>query len=68
MEATKIDEGITRVIAKAHERVPSILTEQRKVLDDLAHLLAEKETVLGDELRQIPAEYKSGKTTVTGLR
>ena len=59
--ATQIDEEITRVMAEAHQRVRSILSEHRKVLDDLAHLLTEKEIVQGEELRKMLAEYPSGK-------
>jgi ATP-dependent Zn protease len=33
--------------------VQNILSERRKVLDSLAHLLSEKEIVQGDELRQM---------------
>jgi cell division protease FtsH len=47
---------------QAQERVRNILSERRKVLDDLAHLLAEKEIVQGEELRKMLAEYAPGKT------
>ena len=33
----------------------------RKVLDDLAHLLSEKEMVQGEELRKMLSEYGLGK-------
>jgi cell division protease FtsH len=59
--ATQIDEEITRVMEQAQERVRSILSERRKVLDDLAHLLTEKEIVQGEELRKMLAEYVPGK-------
>ncbi len=52
-KATQIDEEISRVMAKAHERVRKILSERREVLDDLAHLLAEQEMVQGEELRKM---------------
>ena len=59
-KATQIDEEISRVIEKAHERVRKILSEQRKVLDDLAHLLSQEEMVQGETLRKMlgktPAE------------
>jgi cell division protease FtsH len=60
--ATQIDEEISRVMEQAQERVKSILSERRKVLDDLAHLLTEKEIVQGEELRKMLAEYAPGKT------
>ena len=59
--ATQIDEEITRVMEQAQERVRSILSERRKVLDDLAPLLTEKEIVQGEELRKMLAEYVPGK-------
>ena len=55
-KATEIDEEISRMIAEAHERVRKILGERRKVLDDLAHLLSQKEIVQGEELRKMLSE------------
>jgi cell division protease FtsH len=52
-KATQIDEEISRVIEKAHERVRKILSEQRKVLNDLAHLLSQEEMVEGETLRKM---------------
>jgi cell division protease FtsH len=52
-KATEIDEEISRVMEETHQRVRTILSERRKVLDDLAHLLSEKEIVQGEELRQM---------------
>jgi len=49
----RLNEEISRVIEKAHERVRKILLERRKVLDDLAHLLSQKEIVQGQELREM---------------
>jgi cell division protease FtsH len=55
--ATQIDEEISSVMEKAQERARNILTERRKVLDDLARLLTEKEMVQGEELRKMLSEY-----------
>ena len=52
----QIDEEISRVIEEAHQRVRKILSERRNVLDDLAHLLSEKEIVQGEELRKMLSE------------
>ena len=46
------------MIEAAHERVRKILSEKRSVLDELAHLLSEKESVQGDELRKMLSESK----------
>ena len=59
-KATQIDEEISRVIEKAHERVRKILSERRKVLDDLAHLLSQKEIVQGQELREMMSKSTPG--------
>ncbi len=50
-KATQIDAEITRFVDEAHQRVRKILSERRTVLDDLAKLLSEKESVQGEELR-----------------
>jgi len=47
------------MIEEAHKRVLEILTERRKVLDDLAHLLTEKEMVQGEELRKMLSAFTS---------
>jgi len=38
-KAAQIDAEIARFIDEAHQRVKKILSERRKVLDELAHLL-----------------------------
>ncbi len=62
-KATQIDEEISRVIDKAHERVQKILLDRRKVLDDLAHLLSQKEIVQGEELRKMLSKSTPGMAT-----
>ncbi len=57
-KATQIDEEISAVMELAHQRVRNILSERRKVLDELAHLLSEKEIVQGQELRDMLAGSK----------
>jgi cell division protease FtsH len=57
--ATQIDEEISRVMQEAEERVRSILSGRRKVLDDLARLLSQKEMVQGEELRKMLSESES---------
>jgi cell division protease FtsH len=52
-KAAQIDDEVTRVIEEAHQRVRKILSERRKVLDELARLLSEKEVVQGLELRKM---------------
>jgi len=59
-KAAQIDEEVTRFVEEAHQRVRKILSERRTVLDDLAHLLSEKESVQGEELRQMLSAASSG--------
>jgi cell division protease FtsH len=54
-KAAQIDEEITRFVDDAHQRVRDILSKRRSVLDDLAGLLSQKESVQGDELREMLA-------------
>jgi cell division protease FtsH len=55
-KAAQIDEEIARFVEEAHQRVRKILTERRIVLDRLARLLSEKESIQGEELRQMLSE------------
>jgi cell division protease FtsH len=59
-KAAQIDEEVARFVEEAHKRVREILSERRTVLDDLAHLLSEKESVQGEELRKMLSESKPG--------
>ncbi|HXH10605.1 MAG TPA: ATP-dependent zinc metalloprotease FtsH [Alphaproteobacteria bacterium] len=51
--ARVIDSEVRALIAEAHERARKILEAQRRTLETLAHLLLEKETIEGDELRAL---------------
>jgi cell division protease FtsH len=64
-KSAQIDEEITRFIADTHQRVKKILSERRKVLDELAHLLSEKESVQGEELRNMLSESKREMVNLT---
>ena len=52
-KAGQIDEEVARFVDEAHQRVRNILSERRKVLDDLAHRLSKEEVVLGEDLRKM---------------
>jgi cell division protease FtsH len=52
-KAGQIDEEISRVVEEAHQRVRGILSAHRNVLDDLAHLVSQKEIVQGEVLREM---------------
>ena len=61
--AARIDEEIARLIDEAHKRVHVILTERRKVLDDLARLLSKEEIVQGEELRKMLSSFTAEGAT-----
>ena len=54
-KAAQIDDEVSRIVEEAHQRVRRILSDRRTVLDDLARLLSQKESVQGEELRQMLA-------------
>ncbi len=58
-KAAEIDEEVSRVVEEAHQRVRAILAEKRKVLDDLARLLLEREMVQGEELRKMLSQPRA---------
>ena len=67
-KATQIDEEISRVIEKAHERVRGILSAHRNVLDELAHLLSQEEIVQGEETQKDAGQNPCGDFTgATGI-
>jgi cell division protease FtsH len=64
-KACEIDKEVARFVDEAHQRVRKILSERRSVLDDLAHLLLQKETVQGEELRKMLSESTPAMTTTS---
>jgi cell division protease FtsH len=61
-KAAQIDEEVGRVVEEAHQRVQGILSDRRQILDDLAHLLSQKEIVQGSELRKMLSASSPGET------
>jgi len=51
--AQRIDAEVMRIITDAHNEARRLLRERRDILDELSHRLLEKETVDGEELRQL---------------
>ena len=45
-----IDEEVHKIIEAAHERAVKLLTENRKVLDNMARVLVERETIYTEEV------------------
>ncbi len=54
--AAAIDEEIRNYVDQAYSRAKKVLTDNRHILDRLAEMLIEKETVEADELQNVLAE------------
>ena len=55
--ATRIDAQVRQLAEAGHQIARDIVQEHREVVDRLVDLLIEKETIDGEEFRQIVAEY-----------
>ncbi|MFN5515919.1 MAG: ATP-dependent zinc metalloprotease FtsH2 [Cyanobacteriota bacterium] len=55
--ATRIDAQVRELAEQGHQIARQIVREHREVVDRLVDLLIEKETIDGEEFRQIVAEY-----------
>jgi cell division protease FtsH len=51
--AAAIDEEVRKLVDAAYKRAKQVLTENRHILDQLAQLLMEKETVDAEELQEL---------------
>jgi cell division protease FtsH len=51
--AATIDEEVSQLVAEAYRRATEVLSANRAVLDELADLLVEKETVDAEELQEL---------------
>ncbi|MCH8507061.1 MAG: ATP-dependent zinc metalloprotease FtsH3 [Ectothiorhodospiraceae bacterium] len=51
--AAAIDEEVSKLVDEAYSRAKQVLTENRSVLDQLAHMLVERETVDAEELQEL---------------
>ena len=58
--AQQIDEEMAEMIAETHTEVRKILTEQRPMLEKLARILLEKESIDGEELKKFQDEVRAG--------
>ena len=55
--ASRIDGQVRLIVARCYEEAKQLMVENRVVIDRLVDLLIEKETIDGDEFREIVAEY-----------
>jgi cell division protease FtsH len=51
--AATIDEEVSQLVEEAYRRATAVLTENRSVLDELAEMLVERETVDAEELQEL---------------
>jgi cell division protease FtsH len=51
--AAAIDEEVSQLVADAYRRATDVLLANRAVLDELAEILVEKETVDAEELQEL---------------
>ena len=51
--AAKIDAEIRRLTAEAHERATKLLQENRSILDNMARVLVERETIYTEEVKML---------------
>ncbi|MBQ9114158.1 MAG: ATP-dependent zinc metalloprotease FtsH [Clostridia bacterium] len=58
--AAAIDAEVRRLVSEAHERAKKLLTENRSILDNMARVLVEKETIYNEEVSLLMkgASYK----------
>ena len=57
--AQQIDDEMLGMIEEMHRAVKKILTEQRQMLEKLARILLEKETIDGEELKKFQDEVRA---------
>jgi cell division protease FtsH len=55
--ASRIDMQIRSIIQHCHDETVQIIKDNRVVIDQLVDILIEKETISGEEFRNIVAEY-----------
>jgi cell division protease FtsH len=55
--ASRVDAQVRAIVDQCHQDACRIMRENRDCIDRLVDLLVEKETIDGDEFRQIVAEY-----------
>jgi len=55
--ATRIDDQVRTIIEEGHSIARKLVRDNRELVDRLVDLLIERESIAGEELRQIVAEY-----------
>jgi cell division protease FtsH len=55
--AREIDDEIKAIVDEAREKVQAMLSEKKSLLDKVARTLLEKETIEGEELRELISNH-----------
>lgn len=55
--ASRIDMQVRTIVQHCHDESVQLITENRVVIDKIVDILIEKETITGDEFRNIVSEY-----------
>jgi cell division protease FtsH len=55
--AARIDKQVREIAEESHQLARKLVSDNREVIDRLVDLLIERETIGGEEFRQIVAEY-----------
>jgi cell division protease FtsH len=64
--AELIDQEVKKIITHNYDRVKEILEDNKNVLEGIAEVLLEKETLEGDAFRELMEEHRAGKEAATG--
>jgi cell division protease FtsH len=57
--AREIDDEIKLIIEEAREKVRAMLSEKKSLLENVARTLLEKETIEGEELRELITNHSA---------
>jgi cell division protease FtsH len=63
--AQLIDQEVKKIITNNYDRVKDVLEENTAALEGIAEILLEKETLEGDNFRDLLDEYRSGRQAAT---
>jgi cell division protease FtsH len=64
--AELIDQEVKKIITHNYDRVKEILEDHKAMLEGIAEVLLEKETLEGDAFRELMEQYRSGEESATG--
>lgn len=60
--AMQIDDEVKKILRESHDKARKLITENKDILDAIAAQLLEKETLSGDEIRELAGKTKIPQT------